>query len=166
MGVPERLVEEQRAVEAEIRRAFRGVTREGGVSWSEADVVDDYGTDEERAAARARDKESCWEELVEDGAIHLGSTRFCFLDAIGFRYYIAPAMILLARGADDYVCQLTFRVDGPHGEAQVGLLNVEQRGVVARFLRFMMKVEEGRGDLDQVRKWGEVLEMYWGQREV
>ncbi len=165
MDVPEHLMAEQRAVEAEIRRAFRGVTREGGVSWSEADVIDDYGTGEERAAARARDTEGRWEELVEDGRIQLGNTRFCFLDAIGFRYYIAPAMILLARGAEDYVCQLTFRVDGPHELSQVELLNEEQRGVVARFLRLMMKADKGRGDLDGERRWREVLDRYWRQWE-
>ena len=122
-------------------------------------------SNEERAAARARDTESRWEELVEEGRIQLGNTRFCFLDAIGFRYYIAPAMIRLLRGSEDDVCQMTFDVDGPYRESQFGLLSDEQRGVVARFLRFMMKVDEGRGELDGERRWREVLDRYWRQWE-
>jgi hypothetical protein len=42
------LQSEQREALAKIYAAFDGVTREGGVSWSETCVIDDYGTMEER----------------------------------------------------------------------------------------------------------------------
>lgn len=44
--VPKHLEEEQAAVEAQIRAAFKGVTRDGGVSWSEAESIDMYETEE------------------------------------------------------------------------------------------------------------------------
>ena len=40
-----------------VKTEFADVTREGGVSWSEGYVIDDYGSKEERAAARAKDKD-------------------------------------------------------------------------------------------------------------
>ncbi|MEI7575493.1 MAG: DUF6714 family protein [Armatimonadota bacterium] len=77
-----------------IKAAFRGVSREGGVSWSETDVIDDYGTEEMRAIARASDTDSEWEELILSGTFldDAAPGSFCFLDAIGFRYYLPAAM--------------------------------------------------------------------------
>ncbi len=78
-----------------IKAAFKGVSRQGGVSWSETDVIDDYGTDEERRLAREGDSDQDWFEVAsiprfsKDG----GWGSFCFLDAIGFHYYLPAAMI-------------------------------------------------------------------------
>ncbi len=93
--VPKHLEEEQVAVEAQIRAAFKGVTRDGGISWSETDSIDLHETEEQQAAARASDAEQCWEDLVDDPNWDegIGVGGFTFLDAIGYRYYIAPAMI-------------------------------------------------------------------------
>ena len=60
--LPEHLRAEQRAVEAQIREAFRGVTRDGGVSWRQAlirDIDDDTGCPTSWDTDR-------WEELVDD----------------------------------------------------------------------------------------------------
>jgi hypothetical protein len=59
-ATPQPLAAEQRQLEAAIRDAFRAVDRRGGISWSEADAIDNYASDEERAAARARDTEPSW----------------------------------------------------------------------------------------------------------
>ncbi len=81
---------------ARIYQDFEGVTRVGGISWSEASALDDYKTSEhQRAEARSRDTESSWEELVESEdfwpeVLHGG---FNILDPIGFHYYLAPAMV-------------------------------------------------------------------------
>lgn len=92
------------ALIARIYEEFRGVTREGGRSWSEASARDDYkNSPEEIAEARAKDTETSWEELVDSEMfwpeiLHGG---FNFLDAIGFRYYFAPAMIRGLRSSDN-----------------------------------------------------------------
>src|SRR5262245_4001453 len=100
MEIPAHLKSEQTAVEAEIREAFKGVGRDGGVSWTESINVDlPHGYEDDRAAARAKDVEKCWEDLVDDPAWRhdMGVGGFNFLDPIGYRYYIAPAMIRCAR---------------------------------------------------------------------
>lgn len=103
--VPGEMVEERAALIAEIHAAFEGVMREGGVSWSESEVVDDFGTDEERAAARAEDTDRCWTELAYDADWNIGpaSGGWSFLDPIGFQYYLPAAMIRrLVFGADAF----------------------------------------------------------------
>lgn len=74
---------------------FQGVSRDGGVSWSESDVIDDYGSDEERRVARESDLDAHWTEVVASPDFRGDAVRgsFCFLDPIGFRYYIAAAMV-------------------------------------------------------------------------
>lgn len=86
-----------------IYAAFRGVTRDGGISWTETGVIDDYGTDEERARARLEDTDRSWEELVDDPrwGPDTGWGGYSFLDAIGFRYYLAPAMVRAVRSGQD-----------------------------------------------------------------
>lgn len=54
------------AVEALVFEAFKGVTREGGVSWHEAEAIDFQVSDEEWDEARALDTEKSWEELLDD----------------------------------------------------------------------------------------------------
>jgi hypothetical protein len=84
---------EREALIAEIYAAFKDVSREGGVSWSETYVLDFYGTPEERAEARDRDRDWSWTDLVDDPdwQIGQGSGGLTFLDAIGFRYYLPHA---------------------------------------------------------------------------
>lgn len=134
-SVPEHLIKEQEAVEAQIRAAFKGVTREGGISWSESRVVDGYGLEEERAAARALDTEQSWEELVDNPKWHegFGVGGFCFLDAVGFRYYIAPAMIRWTRRGEGEAFTLERPVAGC-----LDLITPEQGLAIARFVRFMI----------------------------
>lgn len=172
--MPESLRAEQRAVEAMIYERFRGVTREGGVSWSESEVIDvSYPASiEERLAARALDNEPRWEELVEasnwDPETALGG--FFFLDAIGFRYYLAPAMVRSTRlGFSE---RLTYRLRIPsegedgrtYGLLTVSLLDHAQCQAVARFVRFMVAMSEW---WKSTNRWGgdwkPTLESYWDQ---
>ncbi len=83
-----------------IFETFKGVTREGGVSWAESKVIDDYGSETEQLEARATDKDTCWEDLANDPDWEPfpGIGGFNFLDAIGFRYYLAATMVKELRG--------------------------------------------------------------------
>src|SRR5882757_5864474 len=75
------------AVVDQIRSAFAGVGREGGVSLHEAEVIDDMGSRRERNRARKLDTDRVWWEVPEaDIAYHY--LIFCFLDPVGFRYYL------------------------------------------------------------------------------
>lgn len=81
------LQSEHQALIKEIHAAFAGVSREGGVSWSETRVLDMYGSDDERKAARAQDTDRSWSELVDDPKWYeIGIGGFSFLDPISVRY--------------------------------------------------------------------------------
>jgi len=85
----------------EIIAAFDGVSREGGVSMSEAEVIDDYGSDEERTAARLSDTDTRWQDVTDE---QLGSNwPLSFFDPIGFRYYIPAYMIYYIRWVESYI---------------------------------------------------------------
>jgi hypothetical protein len=83
--------EHRDAVIREIEAAFDGITREGGVSLHEADVIDNYGTPAERDAARALDTENRWQD-VPAGDIRTYHWVLPFLDPIGYRYYLPAYM--------------------------------------------------------------------------
>lgn len=100
----------------EITAAFDGVSREGGVSLHEAQVIFDClplengissfhevaetASAEERAAARLKDTETRWQD-VPDEDIAYGDSCLHFLDPIGFRYYIPAYIIWFLRNIDN-----------------------------------------------------------------
>jgi len=141
--VPEQLLTEQNAVEAEIRAVFKGVTRVGGTSWNEGWAIDVYRSEEQLAAARAMDREKSWEELVDDPNWNANSMGpWAFLDAIGIRYYMAPAMIRDVRNgwADD---GLMWTLEYPIYEPELsGLLTPPQSAALDRYFRFLIAVED------------------------
>jgi hypothetical protein len=76
----------------EITAAFDGVSREDGITWCEAGVIENYGGPEERAEARACDTEERWQDVPEE---EFNSAQFVvlYLDPLGFRYYL-PAFLI------------------------------------------------------------------------
>jgi hypothetical protein len=139
--VPTQLVGEQRALETEIREAFKNVSREGGTSWNEGWAIDLNGSDEECAAARARDNETSWEELVDDPNWSTNACPWAFLDAIGFRYYLAPAMIRDVRKG--YSEWLADALNHPIDEAELrSLMTQRQFAAVDRYFRFLIAVSD------------------------
>jgi len=152
------LAREREELIAEINAAFAGVTREGGVSWSESEVRDHYGTIEERARARARDQERSWEELVDDPAWHPdpGVGGLSFVDPIGFRYYVPAAMTRYLRGEGEFslASYLTLRDEfREHTLGTWSLLDARQRACVRRFLRHVLAVEEPPVDPEARPGW-------------
>lgn len=93
----------QRDIIAEIHDAFKDVSRDGGVSWTESVEIDMWESADKCAAARLADTDTHWSQLVDDE--HWQSERgvggFAFLDAIGFRYYLPAAMVRVARAGHD-----------------------------------------------------------------
>lgn len=96
------VLNEQRklALIEEISAAFDGVSREGGVSLSESWIIDDYGSEEERAEARKQDTEVRWQD-VPDMGICYGYSCLSFLDDIGFHYYVPAYIVWCLRNMDD-----------------------------------------------------------------
>ena len=155
---------------AEIARDFAQVTRQDGVSWSEALVIDNYGSEEECAAARASDKDKHWAELVDDEAwdADQGYGGFSFLDAIGFRYYLPAAMTRCIRTGEDGTIRihLSRAHDGISDwrYSTLGLLDGNQRRCVARFLALMVDISRQEHDVPLFAQWWqETLDNYWHQ---
>lgn len=159
----DRLERQRRSVEAQIRAVFRGVTREGGVSWSESIVLDSGMSDLTREQARGQDVDRCWEELVDDSA-WTGPTSiggFSFLDPIGFRYYLAAEIVRATRGSDGGFLSFHLNIESEYEREQVSLLNREQAYAVARFVRFMIAVETAGGDVRSASEWSTAYKSHW-----
>jgi hypothetical protein len=165
-----RLDEQRTALIARIREAFKHVSRAGGISWSETVVIDNYGTDEERAVARGRDTERGWTHLLDDPAWspEAGIGGFSFLDPIGFRYYLGAAMIRVVNSGDvdsTLAFTLTLPPDGDQLRSyithQMSALDDTQRGSIAAFLRFMIEFSEAEDEEIAADSWREALMSAW-----
>ena len=87
-----------------IATAFADVRLGDGVSLHETVVIDNYGTDAERAAARVDDEREDWQKLVSnpDFATIRWIGGFNFYDAEGLRFHL-PAYLTLA--VRDFECE-------------------------------------------------------------
>lgn len=128
-----------------IRSAFAGVPR-GSITLHEAEVIDAYGTDAQRRAARRRDMEKSWEE-VPDSAVAECPNALSHLDPEGWRYYLPAYMIWsirhLQRGAmipDCTIYALALHDDAElrkYMKARFRLLDSAQSRATCLFLRHM-----------------------------
>jgi len=76
-----------------LHQSFRGVSRAAGVSLHETEVLDRHGSAGERTAARERDKDQRWEDVLElDLESVQGIGGPAFMDATSVKYY-TPAYL-------------------------------------------------------------------------
>jgi hypothetical protein len=165
LAIPKNLLPERDAVEREIRQAFRGVTREGGTSWSESVIVDNDGSGRTREQARAEDTDKSWEELLDDPNWHPdpGMGGFNFLDPIGYHYYIAAAMLhsLHDVSSQERVATALEVCYSPFKEELVSAITPRQGHAIARFLRYMIALDGALGDTEAVERWSRDYRTYW-----
>ena len=150
--------------------AFECVSRENGVSLHEAQVIDEYGTETEKEEARRLDTEGRWQD-VPDKDIERHNSILCFVDLIGWRYYLAAYMVWVLR---NYLASDSFSKDSTiyslridknsdleeHFQQRFDILSQEQSRSVCRFLRFMREYAEGRCDSNAA---DEAIQFHWGQ---
>jgi hypothetical protein len=166
---PDQLERERGALLEQIRMAFWSVSREGGVSWNEARVIDGYGTEEQRAAARETDRDVLWEDLIDDPDWDpdTGSGGFCFLDAIGFRYYLPAAMTRAVRTG--WGGSILFHLERARDEHPTGsgkddwrsLLTEEQSSAVRSFLLFLESFALSSSDWQEAHECQRIREAFW-----
>ena len=133
----------------EIQEAFAGVSRAGGVTIHEAEIIDYYGSSEERARARTLDTDARWEdvpaEVIEELCV------FPFLDPIGLRYYLPAYMIWSLRNystseslsvdaALNELCIYGEKIDGRQAE-RFSVFNQRQCQSIAHYLEYMAEHE-------------------------
>jgi len=154
---------------SDIRDAFLGVRR-GAITLHEAEVIDKYGSPDERAEARKLDTDGRWER-VPDTHVEECKTALCHVDAESWRYYIAPYMVWSLkhfRTHDSTVSNFTIYTFDLNEEPQdlreyslerYRLLNDKQAGCVCRFLSYMAR----NADFADDRVANEALRKYWGR---
>jgi hypothetical protein len=131
----------------EITAAFDGVAREDGVSLREGIVMDDYGPEEQRAAARLLDTDTRWQDVSDDD-MQRYEVSLSFFDAKGFRYYLPAYMLRDLRLnidaehgiSSDTLYSLSLAADTRLRNFQLerfSLLTPPQGQAVCRFLRFV-----------------------------
>lgn len=118
------------SVKAVVRDAFAGVALGDGVGLREAQALDDYASNEVRAAYRAGDEKNDWAAIkVEDLNRHSGSATF--MDAEGMRFHLPAYMIADLDG--DYKHELAPHLCGC--PEKFSLLTPHQRDAVELYLR-------------------------------
>ncbi|MBS1723610.1 MAG: hypothetical protein JSS66_11720 [Armatimonadetes bacterium] len=95
---------------------------------------------------------------------------FNFLDAIGFRYYLAPAMLRYLKefpefdvGLEYVLCHSKLTSD-PYRHMQWSLIDDAQAACVRDFLSFMADTCRFLGDEIGSRDWLKALNRYWATR--
>ena len=150
---------------AEIESAFGAVSRDFGVTLHEAEVIDNYGSWDERLKARQLDRDRKWQD-VPDKDIEEHYSILSFLDLKGFHYYIPAFMRWSLRhhntstssSCDSAVFALCPSNKPELRDGVLERLNVfdeEQARVICRFLRYMAEYAEN----DTARK---AVELHWG----
>lgn len=147
------------AIVEAIRSAFAGVPR-GAITLHEAQVIDGYGDDDERARARRLDTETSWMQ-IPGAHIEQCPNALPYLDLVSWRYYIAAFMVWSLQNfrtnasiASDFTiyCFLS------GWEERFRMLDSDQSHCVCRFLRYMAASDYA--DSDAARQ---ALEQTWGR---
>ncbi|MEM8779523.1 MAG: DUF6714 family protein [Cyanobacteria bacterium P01_G01_bin.49] len=151
---------------SDIEAAFKGVSLDGGIGIYEAEVIDDYGDEEERNKAKIKDSTSWvkWEEIPKE-ILKRYYTTFCFVDSKGFKFLIPAYMRFTLKYCeidDSASIDATIYALQPSnynfdGFAQ--LLNKKQKKVISRFLEYLiLEVGENWVDTDVALL---AYEAYW-----
>lgn len=174
--LPETAQVEREAIISQIHQAFQDVAREGGISWSECEAIDNWASEEECELARRSDRDKSWWELVDDLEWQpfpsIGG--FSFIDPIGFRYYLPPTMIRLLRGEASHWFPEHFpgvinsfapwhpRRVLDKGDDLTDFWSTEQERCIARFMAFMSRHDPlGGGDTENMAAWAAALKSGW-----
>ncbi|PLX72879.1 MAG: hypothetical protein C0615_11640 [Desulfuromonas sp.] len=152
----------------EITAAFEGVLLDGGIGIYEANVIDDYGSAEEREKAKHEDATAwtTWQEIPDDILSNYYTT-FCFVDSKGFKFLIPAYMIYtLKQCQDDASASIDATIyalqPGNYNvEGFAALLTPEQKKTIARFLEYLI-LEVGDKWIDATAA-SQSYEGYWNQ---
>ena len=151
---------ERRSTIGQIEAAFRNVLLEGGVTLHEAEVIDDYGSEVDRRAAREKDPEIRWQEVPDEKIERLQG--ISFLDERGFRFYIPAYMTWtlknLEKSHSNSVDWTIHSLNDYRRAAQV--FNEEQSKAILRFLRFIVRFGGCHSDSTAAQQ---AIKRYWGK---
>jgi len=130
----------------QIGDAFSGVSLGNGVSLNEANVIDAYGTQEERAAAREQDERHDWQRIADEDIEDRPSV-LCFMDDEGLRFHLPAYMRYTLRryresksmSVDSTIYQL---VNPDCIKRLLTLLTPQQIDAITTFLKTCLEIGE------------------------
>jgi hypothetical protein len=152
------------ALITKIEAAFSGVKLGGGISWREADVIDDYGSKEQRRLARLQDEKEDWTKIPLE---LIGDLRYqavlSFLDMEGLKYYLPICMIyFLKKGNENGSAIIDSIIFTLTDEKKIiklkSHLNNEQLACVKSFL---LRDVESRGYSGKKESTRKLINDYW-----
>jgi hypothetical protein len=154
MTTPNNKQQQAETLRQMIHTHFAGVSRQGGISLHQTEVVDAYGSAEEMLSALAQNTDTQWTE-VQDGWIEQfgGVGGLCFLDPIGFRYYLPAYMDWFVRkreNSDNINTEsLLFSLQrGTVGDTTFDqLLTPAQMTTISAFLDYVAEHDEWLGEM-------------------
>ena len=130
-------------------------------------MLHDHGvrpyTPREYREAGEKDRERSWDVLVdpEKWKPHPSWGGFSFIDPIGFRYYVAPAMIRMLTIEGEQVLHLSvLERDDPE---LFSALNSRQSRCIASYLEWMLDSKLESGEMSDASPYESALE-YWRSR--
>lgn len=141
--------------------AFANVPLGDGVSLREADEIDDYGSDDERAAAREHDELHDWQRIPDDD-IENHSSVLCFMDEAGLRFHLPAYMRFTLRRYRDSESMSTdstiYRLCGPDCIKSLrAFLTKPQIDAIQTFLTACLEIGDDWLDISDVplalRQW-------------
>lgn len=160
--------QEREDIIACIHEAFKGVSREGGISWGATFGIDLVRQVEYPDHKPFHDREKSWHELVDDPVWDYFPSvgGWGCLDPVGFRYYIAPTMVRnLKDNWSAMDVQLTVDPDF-HPEffsEHFSILNHEQGLCVARFVLYNAQKQSNVGGQDYSGTWLKAYTSFWNR---
>jgi len=124
----------------QIRTEFANVRLGEGISICEANVIDDYGSDEERATARAGDEHQDWSRIPAELIEKLPHV-FCFMDLEGIRFHLPAFMVFSLQNYQQSsslsVDTVVFRLCNTECISRLKpTLTISQTSVIIEFLKF------------------------------
>ncbi|MEN4982381.1 DUF6714 family protein [Acinetobacter modestus] len=120
-----------------IESAFAGVTLQEGIGLYEAQGIDDYASQAQCLAYRAKDEKLDWHNISINDLNRCNSSP-TFFDAQGMLFHL-PAFLLASLNGD-YLHDFTFTLIHINAdtETRFSLLNAKQRAVVADYLQILL----------------------------
>lgn len=148
----------------EIESAFSGVNLGSGTSWREAQLIDDYGSYEERKMARSKDETEDWQKipLALIGDLKYQSV-LSFLDVAGLKYYLPICLIYFLKEGEKSDSAITASListltDEKRVAELISHLSNRQKECVNSFLVWIIESMAYSAEREAMRK---VIKAYW-----
>ena len=148
----------------EITAAFHSVTRLAGRSWTDAMALDLMGVPRIDFPITHRENDQSWLDVAQDAGWDpdRGIGGWPFLDAIGFKYYLAAAMYRAVQSGDEgnlaHQMDLPFEAKARRRFLDRWTLDERQRRVAMQVAAFMRAKALADNDSTGFDEWERVIQ--------